>query len=71
MTLRYRVHEPDTPSELPLELMQEWESEIALEVGMAWEMRDGEAWEVVAVDPDPDPTYLGRVFLTRRGERVG
>ena len=65
--MRYRVYEPDTPTELPLELMQEWTSDIAIEVGMAWTQTDGEVWEVASVEDDPDPNYAGRVRLIRQG----
>lgn len=65
VTLRYRVWEPETPRDLPLELVQEWGSEIVIEPGMAWEMDDGEVWQVTAVEPDPDQTFAGRVFFVR------
>jgi hypothetical protein len=64
--MRYRVYEPDTPDELPIELVQEWESDIAIEVGMAFERQDGEVWEVSSVEPDADPDYAGRIVLIRR-----
>ena len=66
MTMRYRVFEPETPRDLPLELVQEWESEIVIEPGMFWEMHDGEVWEVADVEPESDEEYAGRVLLVRR-----
>jgi hypothetical protein len=63
MTMRYRVFEPDTPRDLPLELVQEWTSEIEIKPGMEWEMDGGGLWRVAAVEPDPDPAYAGRVFM--------
>jgi len=70
MTMRYHVFEPETPRDLPLELVQEWRSEIVIEPGMTWEMDDGEIWHVSAVEPDPDQTFAGRVFLARSPDRV-
>ena len=66
--MRYRVWEPETPRDLPLELVQEWKSEIVIEPGMFWEMHDGEIWDVTAVEPDPDEEFAGRVFLVRRAD---
>ena len=66
MTLRYRVYEPETPRDLPLELVQEWLSEIVIEPDMSLEMHDGEVWRVAAVETDPEEGFAGRVFLARR-----
>jgi hypothetical protein len=65
VTQRYRVWEPETPSDLPLELVQEWDSEIVIEPGMTLEMDDGEVWRVSAVEPDPDQAFAGRAFFVR------
>lgn len=70
MNMRYRVFEPETPRDLPLELVQEWQSEIVIEPGMSWEMDDGEVWYVSAVEPDPDQTFAGRVFFARRPDLI-
>src|SRR5205807_1191509 len=40
MTMRYRVFDPETPRDLHLELVQEWQSEVVIEPGMSWEMDD-------------------------------
>lgn len=64
--MRYRIYEPDTPAELPMELVQEWESDIVLEVGMALTQADGDVWEVASVEQDPDPSFAGRVVLVRQ-----
>jgi hypothetical protein len=65
MEVRYRVFEPDTPRDLPLELVQEWSSGILLTVGTELRRNDGETWVVAAVEQDPDPDYAGRVFFER------
>jgi hypothetical protein len=66
MRMRYRVFEPDTPRDLPLQLVQEWDSEVQLTVGFELRMDGGEEWVVAAVEPDPDPAYAGSVFFKRR-----
>ncbi len=60
--LRYRVYEPETPRDLPLWLVQEWESAFRLDAGAELELA-GERWRIVAVEDDPDPDYAGRVYL--------
>ena len=65
MELRYRVFEPGTPRDLPLELVQEWSSGILLTVGAEVRRDDGENWVVAAIAPDPDPDCAGRVFFER------
>jgi len=65
MMMRYRVFEPETPRDLPLELVQEWEKETPLTVGAELRMHDGEIWLITAVEPDPDAEFAGWVFLKR------
>jgi len=65
VTLRYRVYEPETPHDLPRELVPEWLSEIVIEPDMSLEIHDGEVWQVAAVGPGPDEGFARRVFLAR------
>ena len=60
--LRYRVYEPDTPRDLPLWLVQEWESEVRLAVGVEVTI-SGERWRIAAVEDDADPVYEARVYF--------
>ena len=63
---RYRIYEPETPAELPAELMQDWSSEgLMPQVGMVIEWTDGESWRLVAIEDDPEPGYTGRLHFTR------
>ena len=61
-TFRYRVYEPETPRDLPLELVQEWESPRHLRIGTVLTMPD-EAWRIVAIEDESDPAYEGRVYF--------
>ena len=62
---RYRVYEPDTPRDLPLELLQEWDSEIPLTQGERYEQSDGETWLILRIEGDADPGIAGRVHFVR------
>jgi hypothetical protein len=59
---RYRVYEPETPRDLPIELVQEWSGPLQFQVGQEVEMT-GETWRIVAIEADPDPAFDGRVFF--------
>ena len=61
-TFRYRVYEPETPRDLPLELVQEW-SGLQLKVGQELEWKSGATWRIAAIEDDPDPAFNGRVFF--------
>ncbi len=60
--LRHRVYEPGIPRDLPLWLVQEWESEVRLDVGVEVAIA-GERWRIAAVEADADPGYEARVYL--------
>jgi hypothetical protein len=62
MGLLYRVYKPETPRDLPLGHVQEWDSEIVLTVGAEW-TKDGEQWRIAAVEPETDPAFAGRVYF--------
>jgi hypothetical protein len=63
-TFRYRVYEPETPRDLPLELVQEWTSPLQLEVGQEVELENSSArWRIATIADDPDPAFDGRVFF--------
>jgi hypothetical protein len=63
VTLHYRVYEPGTPRELPLELVQEWESDLPLEVGHQFVWDDGKQWILAEIADDPDPHITARVYF--------
>jgi hypothetical protein len=61
---RYRIYEPETLRDLPLELVQEWTSPLPLSVGMTLDTFGAdEPWRIAAIEDDPDPAYSGRVFF--------
>jgi hypothetical protein len=62
LPFRYRVYEPETPRELPLELVQEWESAIPLTLG-ALVRDDGTTWVVATLEADAEPDITGRIYF--------
>jgi hypothetical protein len=64
---RYRVFEPETPRDLPVELVREigWGRPAPPEVGEQWDLDvygEWQRWEIVSVEDDPDPSYAGRIY---------
>jgi hypothetical protein len=75
--LRYRVYEPETPRDLPIELVQDWTWSEPPVVGARFVpegRNESEAWEIVRIDDDPDAAFAGRVYFefvaTLRMERT-